>query len=182
MKVGRILREELAGWHGRLLVARCALAPLPVHVGSRVRPAVLRAAGFRIGRGTVMWGTPMFTGAGNIYPRLRVGESCWLNIGILFNLGAEIAIGDGVSIGHQVVVLTETHDMGGAARRAGSLKALPVRIGDGAWIGARALILPGVEVGAGAVVAAGAVVTKDIPPNVMAAGVPAKVARELGDL
>jgi maltose O-acetyltransferase len=65
------------------------------------------------------------------------------------------------------------------SRRAGDLKAEPVTIGDGAWIGARATILPGVTIGGGAVVAAGSVVTRDLPANVLAGGVPARVIREL---
>jgi acetyltransferase-like isoleucine patch superfamily enzyme len=56
---------------------------------------------------------------------------------------------------------------------------LPIKIGEGVWIGARATILPGVTIGAGSVVAAGSLVTKDMPANVLIAGVPAKVIREL---
>lgn len=178
-KLARLWREETAGLHLRLLLARVLLAPLPPHVGSRVRPLVLRAAGLRIGRGTVMWGTPTITGGGNIYRRLTVGRECWFNIGVLINLGAEVSIGDRVALGHGVMILTETHPIGPPERRAGPLFARPVRIGDGAWLGVRALILPGVEIGAGAVVAAGAVVTKDVPPNVLVGGVPARVLREL---
>ncbi len=178
-KLVRLWREETTGLHLRLLVAQAVLAPLPLHVGSRVRPLVLRAAGFRIGRGTVMWGTPIITGSGDIYRRLTVGQECWFNVGVFINLGAEVSIGDRVALGHQVMILTDTHPIGLPERRAGPLFARPVRIGDGAWLGARALILPGVEIGAGAVVAAGAVVTKDVPPNVLVGGVPAKVLRQL---
>jgi len=64
-------------------------------------------------------------------------------------------------------------------RRAGTPRTAPVRIGAGAWIGAQATILPGVTIGEGAVVGAGSVVTRDIPPNVTAAGVPARVIRSL---
>jgi len=178
-KLRQLWQEETVGLHLRLLVARALLAPLPPHVGSRVRPLVLRAAGFRIGRGTVMWGTPIITGSGDIYRRLAVGQECWFNVGVLINLGAEVSIGDRVGLGHQVMILTETHPIGSPERRAGPVLARPVRIGDGAWLGTRALILPGVEIGAGAVVAAGAVVTKDVPPNVLVGGVPARVLREL---
>ncbi len=178
-KLWQLWREETDGLHLRLLLARALLAPLPPHVGSRVRPALLRAAGFRIGRGTVMWGTPAITGSGDIYRRLTVGRECWFNVGVLLNLGAEVTIGDRVAVGHQVMILTDTHPIGPPERRAGPVFARPVHIGDGAWLGTRALVLPGVEIGAGAVVAAGAVVTKDVPPNVLVGGVPARVLREL---
>ena len=53
-------------------------------------------------------------------------------------------------------------------------------IGDGCWLGARAVVLPGVRIGAGSIVAAGALVTRDVPPNSLVAGVPAKLVRDLG--
>jgi maltose O-acetyltransferase len=179
MKLAQLWHEEFDGWHWRLLIARAVLACLPIHVGSRVRPAILRLAGFHIGRGTVMWDMPTITGSGNLYERLHIGDYCWINIGGFFNLGGTLTIGNRVSIGHQVMFLTETHELGDAERRSGPIHALPVTIGDGAWLGARATILPGVTIGAGSIVASGALVTKDVPPNVLVAGVPAKIIKEL---
>ena len=69
--------------------------------------------------------------------------------------------------------------MGDPECRAGAHLARPIRIESGAWIGARSTILPGVTVGHGAVVAAGAVVTRDVEPNTLVAGVPARVLRSL---
>jgi acetyltransferase-like isoleucine patch superfamily enzyme len=69
--------------------------------------------------------------------------------------------------------------MGSRERRYAGLEALPVTIGAGVWVGARAMIMPGVTIGDGAVIAAGAVVTKDVPPNTLVAGVPARIVREL---
>jgi len=171
--------EETSMINGRLLLAGLVLAPFPLYVGNRVRPAVLRALGFSIGKGTVMWGLPTFTGQTGLHRMLTIGRECWINMGVLINLGAQVVIEDQVAIGHQVMILTETHRVAGPARRAGEVKAFPVTIGSGAWLGARSLILPGVRVGAGAVVAAGAVVTKDVPPNTLVGGVPAVVLREL---
>lgn len=178
-KLQRLWQEEIAGFHFRLAVAQALLAALPPHVGSRLRPALLRAAGFRIGPGTVMWGTPTITGHGDIYRRLTVGRACWFNIGVLINLGADVTVGDRVALGHEVMILTDTHPIAGSERRAGPLFARPVSIGDGAWLGSRVLVLPGVAIGAGAVVAAGAVVTNDVPPDILVGGVPARMLREL---
>ncbi len=91
-----LLRAELAGLHPRLAVARMLLWLLPIHVGGRVRSSVLRMIGFRIGRGTIMAATPTITGDGNMYDKLVIGSDCWINIGCLFDLAAEIRIGSHV--------------------------------------------------------------------------------------
>lgn len=173
------VHSEMAEYHVRLQLAQMVMWPLPPHVGSRLRVYLLRLAGFQIGRGTVMWGAPIITGSGNLYPRLQVGCDCWFNLGCFLNLGAAIQIGDRVALGHQVMILTDTHAIGDQQRRAGALEAYPVQIEDGAWIGARAILLPGVTIGAGAVVAAGAVVTKAVAPHTLVGGTPARPIRTL---
>lgn len=178
-RIGRLWQEETAGFHGKLVWARLLSLWLPPHAGSRWRTILLRSAGFRIGEGTVFWGWPTITGSGDIYSRLVIGESCWINLGVLINVGARISIGDRVAIGHQVMILTDSHEIGTVDRRAGKLYAQEVCVGNGAWLGARALLLPGVTVGDQAVVAAGALVNKDVPPNTLVGGVPARVLREL---
>jgi maltose O-acetyltransferase len=175
----QLVREETEGLHGRLLLARLLLAPFPAHVGSRLRPAVLRLAGFRIGRGTLMWGLPIITGPADLYGHLSIGQECWFNIGCVIDLGATVTIGDQVAFGHQVMLMTTSHALGPAGRRAGPVFTKPIIIGDGAWLGARATILPGVTVGAGAVVAAGAVINRDVAPHTLVGGVPARLIREL---
>lgn len=175
----QLWQEETDGLHGRLLLARLFAAPLPLHVGGRVRPALLKFAGFNIGRGTLMWGMPTFTGSGDLYARLSIGEFCWVNVGVFLNLGAMVTIGDRVAVGHQVMILTDTHKIGPTERRAAQVFAKPVTIGAGAWLGARSTVLPGITIGQGAIVAAGAVVTKDVPPNTLVGGVPAQVLKEL---
>lgn len=177
----RLLREEFGGINVRLLVARILLWPLPHHIGSRVRVRVLRALGFRgLDRAVVMWDLPTITGYGDVHDRLHVGPVCRFNVGTFLNLGAEIMIGSRVGFGQQVMILTETHSIGGPEYRSGARRYEPVTIGDGCWIGARATILPGVTIGPGAVVAAGAVVADDVPPNTIVGGVPAKPIAQLG--
>jgi maltose O-acetyltransferase len=180
-RLGTVLREELDGLHVRLLLARSLMAVLPPYVGSRVRPALLRAAGFAIGRGTVMWGAPLITGSRGLQRRLTVGRECWFNVGCHLDLSAEVTIGDRVSIGQEVMILTNAHRIGDSDRRAGPLASSPVRIEDGAWLSTRCTILPGVTVGAGAVVAAGAVVTRDVAPHTLVGGVPARKLRSLAE-
>jgi maltose O-acetyltransferase len=178
-KLRRLIREESEGLHGRLLLAQLLLAPLPLHVGSRLRAAVLRLAGFKIGPGTVFWGTPTLTGGGNLYQRLVIGRECWINAGCFFDLGEQITIGDYVAFGQQVMLLTNAHEIAGPTRRAGRLLPRPIVIEDGAWVSTRATVLPGVTIGTAAVVAAGAVVTRDVPPNTLVGGIPARPIREL---
>ncbi len=94
---------------------------------------------------------------------------------------AEIRIGDDVLIGPNVQLLTPTHPIDLEPRRAKWEAALPITIGDNVWIGGMAVICPGVTIGENSVIGAGAVVTKDIPANVVAAGNPARVIRSVHD-
>jgi maltose O-acetyltransferase len=112
--------------------------------------------------------------------RMFIGADCFLNDGCRFDVSARVVIGDNVYLGHEVAALTATHEMGTGWRRASHMKAAPITIEDGAWLGARAIVLGGVTIGAGAVVAAGAVVTRSVAPNTLVGGVPAVVIRELG--
>ena len=107
--------------------------------------------------------------------RTHIGPQCFFTGGI----GCSIEIGHDCDIAPAVVFTTGTHEIGSTQRRAGEGKALPIKIGAGTWIGARALILPGVTIGEGSIVAAGSVVTGDVPANVVVAGIPATVKKNL---
>lgn len=107
--------------------------------------------------------------------RLTIGPDTFVNVGCFIELNDRVEIGRAVSIGHEVMFLTSTHKLGGSSRRAAGQTFGPITVGDGAWIGARSTILPGVTIGAGAVVAAGSVVNKDVAPNALVSGVPAEV-------
>jgi acetyltransferase-like isoleucine patch superfamily enzyme len=104
--------------------------------------------------------------------RLRLGTG-FFNNGALVICGTEITIGDNCLFGEQVVVRDDdSHSVDGRPHQA------PIAIGDNVWVGARAMILKGVTIGTGAVVAAGSIVTKDVPPGVLAGGIPARVIRK----
>ena len=91
----------------------------------------------------------------------------------------EVYIGNHVMIGPNTLITTVGHPLSPKARRGYMAKAAPVRIGDDVWIGGNVTILPGVTIGNNVVVAAGAVVTKDVPDNSFVGGVPARLIRKL---
>jgi maltose O-acetyltransferase len=126
-------------------------------------------------------GTPRLYGPGKVLQQLRIGDHTIINIGCVFDLNGKIIIGDHVGVGHEVMLLTSSHQIGGTIHRAGPLFTAPITIEDGAWIGARSVVMPGITIGAGSIVGAGAIVTKDVPPNTMVGGVPARVIRIISD-
>lgn len=109
---------------------------------------------------------------------IRVGRNVFVNQNCRFDDIVGIDIGDDVMIGPGVSLITGGHPVAPADRRNGITSA-PIVIGRNVWIGASAMILQGVTVGDDSVVAAGAVVTKDVPPRTLVAGVPATVVRIL---
>jgi maltose O-acetyltransferase len=173
------LKKEWGFFHFRLWLAQVMTSIIPIHVGVRLRAYALSWAGFEIGARTVLWGMPRIVGSKNLYQNLKIGRECWFNIGCYLDLGDRITIDDRAVLGHEVMLLTSSHQMGEADRRAGPIRRAPIHIGKGAWLGARCTVLPGVTIHDGAVVAAGAVVTKDVPANTVVGGVPAQVIRRL---
>jgi maltose O-acetyltransferase len=176
-KISNLIKEEVIGYHPRLQFAQFICSLLPFYAGSRIRALALRAAGFNIGQGCTIWGMPIITGGHTLYKNLHIGNNAMINLGCLFDLGAPIQLGDNVALGHYVSILTTSHLQGPPDFRAGSIYALPVNIERGAWIGTHTTILPGVTIGSGAIVAAGALVTKNIPANSLAGGIPARIIK-----
>ncbi|MDL5350708.1 DapH/DapD/GlmU-related protein [Microbacterium sp. zg-YB36] len=103
---------------------------------------------------------------------IRFGENVFVNSGCRFQDQGGIDIGDGSLIGHNAVITTLNHDL--SPKRRADMHPAPVIVGRGAWFGANVTVLPGVTIGDEAVVGAGAVVTKDVPPRAVVVGVPAK--------
>ena len=112
---------------------------------------------------------------------IQLGTRSFVNYGGVFLDCAEIRIGDEVQIGPGVQLLTATHPLDTASRRAGLEYAEPITIEHGVWIGGGAIICPGVTIGANSVIGAGSVVTRDVPANILAVGNPTRIVRELED-
>jgi maltose O-acetyltransferase len=160
----RSTKRQVENLQPRLSLALVLAGWLPPYTGDSIRLLLLRAGGVRIGTGTGIGGRIWVAGGARPATRIEIGEDCFLNDGCRF------------------AVLTATHAMGDHRQRAGHTIAAPVTIESGAWVGARATILGGIRIGAGSVVAAGAVVTRSVPSNTLVGGVPATVIRVFADV
>ena len=118
--------------------------------------------------------TPFYTDFGK---NITVGNNVFINAGCKFQDQGGIVIGDGTFIGHNTVLATLDHDIHPDKRHL--LYPAPIHIGNNVWIGSGVVITKGVTIGDNSIIAAGAVVTHNIPANVIAAGVPAKVIKEI---
>ncbi|MET9260543.1 DapH/DapD/GlmU-related protein [Amycolatopsis sp. NPDC004079] len=120
-------------------------------------------------------------GGASMEPRstVRVGDRCQIAPDVLVNPTEPVVIGDEVGISAQVAIFTHGYHAGHAVRHGHGAAFAGVTVGDGVWLGFRAVLLPGVAVGAGSIVAAAAAVAKPVPASVLAGGVPARVIRRL---
>ena len=107
----------------------------------------------------------------------RVGARTFVNFGLTVLDTASVTVGDDVQIGPHVQLLTATHPLDPGRRRDKWESAAPINVEDNAWLGGGVIVCPGVTIGENTVMGAGSVVTRDQPPNVVAFGVPARVAR-----
>lgn len=158
-----------------------AMLPYRLALFPPVRSAWLRLLGARIGRRAILHDVRFF----NLYRRglagLRVGHDCFVGDECLLDLADAIELEDHVTLAERVVVLTHTnvgyHDH--PLQRHFPATAAPVTIRRGSFIGASVTILPGLTIGPEAFVAAGSVVTADVPARTVVAGVPARALRTL---
>lgn len=141
---------------------------VPLHWKRRL---AYRMGGMKIGRGSTIHMGARFYDPRNI----TIGEDTIIGEFTVLDGRAELNIGNHVDIASEVMIYNSEHDVHDPGFRA---KSAPVHIDDYAFIGPRVIILPGVRIGRGAVVAAAAVVTKDVPPFAIVAGVPAKTIGE----
>lgn len=110
---------------------------------------------------------------------MRVGKAFYANHNLVVLDGAPITFGDHVFIGPNCCFTTAGHPLDPAQRNAGLEYAKPITIGNNVWIGMGVQVLPGVTIGDNAVIGAGSVVTKDIPADMLAYGVPCRPIREI---
>lgn len=108
---------------------------------------------------------------------IHLGENVFINSGCRFQDQGGIWIGSGTLIGHNVVIATLNHDLDPGNRQAMFPK--PVVLGENVWVGAGAIIVPGITVGDGAVIGAGSIVTRDVEARMVVAGNPARPIREV---
>jgi acetyltransferase-like isoleucine patch superfamily enzyme len=154
---------------GRLYLCNHLIANIPSH---RIRLWYYeKIMGFKIGsKSTILMKTVIDCTKGII-----IGENVVVNARCRLDNRGTITIGDNVSISSDVIILTADHDMNSSNF---SGRNRPVIIDDYVWIGTRAIIMPGVTIGKGAVVAAGSLVTKNIAPFHVVGGIPAKFIKE----
>lgn len=147
--------------------SECKIAPATVFIGDKDAP-VLVGNHVNIRRGAEIIGD------------VKIGDRTSINRDVYIRTNTNI--GTRVNIGAFVRLITDSHAVRNKIRRAGDFYTNPITIEDGAWIGASTTVLGGVRIGRGALVAAGSVVTEDVPPNTLVGGVPAKIIRKLSPL
>ena len=140
------------------------------------RDALLRETLRHVGEGVIVR-PPFYCEYGN----LGIGDRTFVNVGAIVLDVAPVTIGSACQIAPRVQLLTATHPIDPEPRRLGWEYAEPITIADNVWLGGGVIVCPGVTIGQDTVVGAGAVVTKDLPAGVIAAGVPARIVREIGD-
>jgi len=136
---------------------------------------VLRRYGATVGNRAMIHCGLTVHNAEESFRNLAIGDGCHVGRQVLLDLADRIDLGDRVTISMRCVVLTHTHAGESRSASTGRIRELaPVRVRDDAYVGAGAILLPGVTIGEGAVVGAGAVVTKDVRPGDLVLGVPAR--------
>jgi len=175
-RIGGYLCAQITHIHPRLWLAQLLVACIPTGAFGNVRGSLYRLAGFAgIAAKVYIFGMLDLRGPGDVYSRFFIGEHSRINAPCFIELSAPVHIGSHVSIGHHCVVATTDHKIGPDWQRCGEVDCKPVVIDDGSWLGARVTVVPGVKIGRGAIVSAGAVVTRDVPAGAKVAGNPARV-------
>ena len=141
------------------------------HTPEEIREIMGRLTGKKIDDSFRLF-PPFYTDFGK---NITIGKDVFINSGCHFQDQGGITLGDGVLIGHNVVLATINHGLAPSENRKNHYA--PIKIGSHVWIGSNATVLPGVTVGDWAVIAAGAVVTKDVPAMAVVGGVPAKILK-----
>lgn len=167
----------------KYLLAMLKLCPVRMIFGSRIRfgnhilvgtkTKFVAASGAEISIGDD-FESKRFCYLGAMAGKMKIADHVFLNQNVSITCMDEISIGSNCVIANNVVMVDHDHDM----KNGGFVKA-PIHIGEKVWIGANAVILKGVTIGDGAIVAAGSIVTKDIPAHTLVGGCPAKLIKTL---
>lgn len=172
VKAGSDMHKIMCELSGEAMRITCRLNG-SYHKPDEVRLLFSELIGKQVDESFMMF-PPFYTDCGR---NITVGKNVFINSCCNFQDQGGITIGDGSLIGHKAIFATLNH--GFASEDRGSLYPAPIVIGKNVWVGASATLLPGVTVGDNAIIAAGAVVTKDVPQNAIVGGVPANVIRTL---
>lgn len=151
------------------------LRHLPDRYGNTVRRAWLARRCHRYGRGSII-----ARGCRVLAPdRLSVGDGVVVARDVTLDARGGMELREGALLGFESILLTETHNSGqmGVPVQSQGMHRAPVLIGERAWLGMRVMVLPGVTIGADAIVGAGSLVTRDVEPGTVVAGTPARVLR-----
>lgn len=143
------------------------------HNQEEINKLMTELTGNAPGRGFKMF-PPFYTDFGK---NLHIGNDVFINACCQFQDHGGIYIGDRCQIGHNVVFATLNHGIAAKDRR--TMTPAPIRLGSNVWVGSNSTILPGVTVGDNAIIAAGAVVTKDVPADTIVGGVPAREIKKI---
>ena len=160
----------------RAMAITAALNRLTFDDADKIRALFSELIGKEVDEGFLLI-PPFFTAGGD---EIRIGRNVFVNQNCTFYDLGGLDIGDDVMIGPNVSVVTTGHPLDPSRRRAVTIGE-PIVIEKNVWIAAGATIVGGVTLGENAVVAAGSVVTKDVPPNTLVGGNPARVIRSIGD-
>lgn len=177
MKTGEIISLDDPDFHKVSGIVNRTLGLIPALNNSTdtglIRERLSDITGSQLDESVTVF-APFYTNFGRF---IRMGKGVFINHACSFLDMGGITLEDDVLIGPKASLITENHPLDAANRR--SLICKPILVKRKAWIGAGAIILPGVTIGENAVVAAGAVVSKDVPDNTIVGGVPAKVIRKI---
>ena len=146
----------------------------------RLRAAPLRLAGMRVGRGVRIWSGINLSPIGYA-SNLHIGRGTFINVNLRCAVPRQglVVIGENCAIGPNVAFECFHHNLAWSPDKGWGGQAEPIKVEDRVWIGARSIILGGVTIGQGSVIAAGAVVTRDVAPYTLVGGVPARAIRQL---
>lgn len=140
-----------------------------------IKRKLLNSVGYQVGNGTKVVGPIECTG------ELIIGSNCWIGKNFLVNGNGTVIIGDNCDIAPEVTFQTGGHEIGAPDRRAGKGIVAKQIVGNGVWIGGRVTIIGNVKIGNSSVIAGCACVVRDVEPNSVVGGVPARIIRRLND-